>query len=61
MSPDADTAADGGHLSYRERDVVETLDEHDRRINRLEKAGLIGMGYALAQGGDLATALVGLI
>ena len=41
--------------SYRERDVDDTLDEHDTRISRLEKAFLVGAGYGLATGAEIVT------
>lgn len=47
--------ADSSQLSYRERDVDNTLSEHDRRITRLEKAGLLTIGYMLAKGSTFIT------
>lgn len=41
--------------SYRERDVDETLDEHDYRISRLEKVALMGIGYGIATGAEAVT------
>lgn len=34
--------------TYRQRDVDDTLEDHDSRISRLEKGALVGLGYALA-------------
>lgn len=45
-------------LSYREKDVDKTLDKHATRIRRLEKIALIGIGYGLAEGGNLAETIV---
>lgn len=39
--------------TYRQGDVDQTLEEHDRRISRLEKAGLVAVGYGLAKGSDI--------
>jgi len=36
-------------LTYRERDVDDELDDHERRISRLEKAGLVAVGYGVAE------------
>lgn len=47
-------------LSYRENDVDQTLDEHDRRISRLEKIALIGIGYGLAEGSAFITDITSL-
>lgn len=41
-------AADVEQLNYRERSVDETLQEHERRITRLEKVTLVGVGYVLS-------------
>jgi len=48
-------------LSYRQRDVDDTLDEHDNRISRLEKAALIGAGYGLAEGSKFVTDVTSLV
>jgi len=40
-------------LSYRERDVHDTLSDHEQRISRLEKAALVGFGYGLASGAQI--------
>jgi len=53
-------SADGISLTYREQAVEESLDEHDRRISRLEKALLIAMGYVLADQDVLLDAALGL-
>jgi hypothetical protein len=47
--------------SYRERDVDETLDDHDYRISRLEKIALVGFGYALASGANIATHITSIL
>jgi len=47
--------------SYRDQHVDDTLDEHNARINRLEKVALIGIGYGLAEGSNLVTQFAGLI
>lgn len=39
--------------TYRERDVDETLEDHEGRIYRLERVALIGIGYGLAEGGNV--------
>jgi hypothetical protein len=41
--------------SYRERDVDETLTDHEQRLSRLEKVALIGIGYGLASGAQIIT------
>jgi hypothetical protein len=51
----------GEDLSYRERDVDESLDEHDRRISRLEKAGLIALGWGIAESSALTDTLLSLV
>jgi len=53
-------SADEIPLTYREQAVEDTLDEHDRRISRLEKALLIAMGYVLADQDVLLDAVLGL-
>jgi len=47
--------------SYRERDVDERLDDVEHRITRLEKAALIGLGYAIASGADIVVEMTKLI
>jgi hypothetical protein len=47
-------------LTYREQAVDETLDEHDRRISRLEKALLIAVGYVFADQNVLLDPILGL-
>lgn len=39
--------------TYRQQDVDGTLENHETRISRLEKAGLIAVGYAAASGYDI--------
>lgn len=39
--------------SYRQKSVDGTLDEHEKRITRLEKAGLIVLGYSIAEGSGI--------
>jgi hypothetical protein len=46
-------------LSYRERDVDETLDDHEKRITTLERAKLLGMGYILAKAPEIAATISG--
>lgn len=46
-------------LSYRERDQAETLDNHEKRITRLEKFAYVGMGAIAAQSDSLITLLTG--
>jgi len=53
MSSDAESEV--YEPTYRERDVDHTLDDHEQRINRLEKAVLVGFGYGLAEGSQLIT------
>jgi len=48
-------------LTYREKDVDSTLDEHDRRISRLEKAAWVGAGYVVAEFPNIASNLIGLV
>lgn len=48
-------------LSYREQAVEEELDDHDRRISRLEKALLIAVGYVLADQNVLLDPILGLL
>lgn len=38
---------------YRQQDVDRTLDDHDSRIERLEKAGLVVLGYGVAEGANV--------
>ena len=45
----------GYEPSYREKDVDNTLEEHDTRISRLEKIALVGVGYGLAEGSTFIT------
>jgi len=39
--------------TYRQKDVDGTLENHETRISRLEKAGLVAVGYAAASGYDM--------
>lgn len=48
-------------LSYREKVVEEELDDHDRRISRLEKSLLIAVGYVLADQNVLLDPILGLL
>ena len=57
----SEEAPSSSRLSYREKDVDDRLDEHGRRISRLEKAILVGVGYGLAEGSNLVTDLVQLV
>lgn len=47
--------------TYRQSDVDSTLDNHEHRIKRLEKAALIGIGYGLAEGSNIVTQVVGFV
>lgn len=53
----SEDASVDSRLSYREKGVDDTLDEHDARIKRLEKVALVGIGYALAEGSNIVTDL----
>lgn len=44
-------AADVEQLNYRKRSVDETLQEHERRITRLEKVMLVAIGYVISDAG----------
>lgn len=46
-------------LSYRERDVDETLDDHEARITTLERAKLLGIGYLLSEAPNIAGTVIG--
>lgn len=48
-------------LSYREQSVDDAINNHEKRISRLEKAFLIGVGYVLADQDMLFEALIGVI
>lgn len=53
-SEEADTAvAQRYSPTYRQQDVDETLDDHEARLSRLEKAALVGAGYAIAEAPDI--------
>jgi hypothetical protein len=41
--------------TYRQRDVDDTLDDHEGRITRLEKIALLSVGYGLAEGWTIIT------
>jgi len=56
-----ETSSADERLSYRERDVDETLDDHDRRLSRLEKVALVGVGYGIAEGWNITNYLLGLL
>jgi hypothetical protein len=49
------------HPTYRQKEVDTTLDDHETRIGRLEKAFLVGMGYGLAEGYNIVEAVSGFI
>lgn len=53
-------SAEEYHPTYREQDVDDTLDDHEQRISRLEKAALVGIGYGLAEGYNLVEAITSL-
>jgi hypothetical protein len=59
MVMSSDGSADG--LTYRERDVDDTLDDHEGRISRLEKVALVGVGYGLASGANIITDVVSIL
>lgn len=48
----------GEELSYREKDVDAKLEEHDRRISRLEKAGLVALGWGISESAELSNMLL---
>jgi len=50
-------SAEEYHPTYRQQDVDATLDDHDQRISRLEKAFLVGIGYGLAEGYNIVEAV----
>jgi hypothetical protein len=54
-------ASEQPQLTYREQAVEEELDDHDRRISRLEKALLIAVGYVLADQNVLLDPILGLL
>jgi hypothetical protein len=43
--------------TYRQQEIDGTLDDHEARISRLEKAGLVAVGYGLASGADIVVDL----
>lgn len=43
--------------TYRQQDVDNTLEDHEHRIGRLEKAVLVGIGYGLAEGYNIVEAI----
>lgn len=47
--------------SYRQEDVDTTLEDHERRITRLEKVALVAAGYLVADGADIVETFVGLL
>lgn len=47
--------------TYRQQDVDHTLSDHERRITRLEKVALLGVGYGLAEGSNIVTQFAGLL
>jgi len=53
--------SDSSSLTYRERHVDNQLDDYDRRISRLEKATLIGAGYAFSQLPELGRLAISII
>lgn len=58
MSSDAES--DVYDPSYRQKSVDTTLDQHERRISRLEKVALITVGYGIAEGSQIVTDISGL-
>lgn len=61
MGDDTGKAPKQPQLTYREKVVEEELDDHDRRISRLEKALLIAVGYVLADQNVLLDPILGLL
>jgi hypothetical protein len=47
--------------SYRQEDVDTTLEDHERRITRLEKVALVAAGYFVADGAEIAQVFMGLV
>lgn len=47
--------------SYRQRDVDNMLAEHEKRLTRLEKIALLGLGYGLASGAEIITNITQLL
>lgn len=47
--------------TYRQQDVDHTLEDHEQRIGRLEKAVLVGIGYGLAEGYEIIEIITGFI
>lgn len=54
-------SAEEYHPTYRQQDVDNTLENHDQRISRLEKAFLVGIGYGLAEGYNIVEAVTAFI
>jgi len=44
--------------TYRQSNVDDTLEDHDTRISRLEKAILVLIGYGIAEGGNIVTEIM---
>lgn len=61
MAMSSEDAPAPARLSYREREVDNTLDDHEIRISRLEKVSLVVVGYALAEGGSLVNDIIQLV
>jgi len=61
MGDGTEKASEKPILTYREQAVEDALDEHDRRISRLEKALLIAIGYVFAEQEMLLDAVLGLV
>lgn len=55
MTMVSETSRNKSQLSYRERDVDDTLDDHENRLNRLEKVMLVAFGYGIASGAETVT------
>jgi hypothetical protein len=47
--------------TFRQERVQQRLEDHDTRISRLEKAGLMVVGYGLAEGAQIIDALTSLL
>lgn len=47
--------------TFRQQNVDETIKDHERRITRLEKVALIGAGYLIADGAEIATVFTSLL
>lgn len=51
-------ASEQNGRTYRERDVDKTLDDHERRLSRLEIGAIFAAGYVVADAPDVVAALL---